>query len=308
MPYMVDPLNPGEFADIREPDARAAFGRDTGAGDGDSGFDGTTGEPFDKERVAAWPALAEAPVTGVVLPSAGAAAAAAPATIEGPAPTPTCPYCGEPSNLVGGDVIYPHRPDLAERWFWLCAPCDAYVGTQKGTQLPLGTPAKPDLRRARWLLHDLMLDPLWKTAPECGAYDHALGDARARKHIEKSARHRVYSFLAHKLGLSVDETHTAMFTIEKCRAAWRALRGVRFLEIRDWYKQQRGPVDTRPPKSTAEETAPRPAGPSRNKPCPCGSGVNYKRCCAQDAVAKRPTAGVPATEMESSKHEPPDGP
>jgi hypothetical protein len=217
---------------------------------------------------------------------------------EDPAAAPACPYCGQQARLVGGDVIYPHRPDLAEKWFWLCAPCDAYVGTHKGTQIPLGTPAKADLRCARSKLHDLMLDPLWKTAPDCGAYDDARDNPRARKHIQNSARHRVYAFLAHKLGLSVDETHTGMFTIEQCRAAWKALRRVSFLEIRDWYRQQHGLVDTQARTSGAGEAPPRPPGPSRNKPCPCGSGVIYKRCCAPDAVAKR----------ESSTHEPPDTP
>ena len=27
--------------------------------------------------------------------------------------TITCPYCQQPAALVAGDVIYPHRPDLA---------------------------------------------------------------------------------------------------------------------------------------------------------------------------------------------------
>jgi hypothetical protein len=31
---------------------------------------------------------------------------------------------------------------------------------------------------------------------------------------------------------------------------------------------------------TARKPAPRPAGPTRNGPCPCGSGKKYKRCCA----------------------------
>jgi hypothetical protein len=116
---------------------------------------------------------------------------------------PVCQDCGELSLLVGGDVVYPHRPDLAEKWFWLCAPCDAYVGTHSGTTVALGTLAKAPLRRARRKLHDLLLDPLWKNAPDCGAYDHALGDVRARKHIQRSARARVYEFLAHKRASSV---------------------------------------------------------------------------------------------------------
>ena len=32
--------------------------------------------------------------------------------------------------------------------------------------------------------------------------------------------------------------------------------------------------------STAADSAPPPSVPSRNGPCPCGSGKKYKRCCA----------------------------
>ena len=39
-----------------------------------------------------------------------------------------CPYCGKDAALVTGDKIYPHRPDLYDRNFWLCTACDAYVG------------------------------------------------------------------------------------------------------------------------------------------------------------------------------------
>lgn len=31
--------------------------------------------------------------------------------------------------------------------------------------------------------------------------------------------------------------------------------------------------------STAAQPPPRPSGPTRNGPCPCGSGKKYKRCC-----------------------------
>lgn len=32
------------------------------------------------------------------------------------------------------------------------------------------------------------------------------------------------------------ECHTANFTLEQCRAAWRALSGVAYPEIREWHK------------------------------------------------------------------------
>lgn len=61
---------------------------------------------------------------------------------------PTCPYCGKDSVLVNGHVIYPHRPDLLEKKFYWCKPCDAYVGCHPGTANPLGRLANAELRRA----------------------------------------------------------------------------------------------------------------------------------------------------------------
>ena len=39
-----------------------------------------------------------------------------------------CPYCDREPLLVKGDVIYPKRQDLVNNLYWLCKPCDAYVG------------------------------------------------------------------------------------------------------------------------------------------------------------------------------------
>lgn len=75
---------------------------------------------------------------------------------------PVCPYCQKPTVLVGGSVIYPHRTDLDHKQFWLCRPCDAYVGCHKGTDKPLGTPANAVVRHARMKAHDAF-DLLWQS-------------------------------------------------------------------------------------------------------------------------------------------------
>lgn len=79
---------------------------------------------------------------------------------------PACPYCGESAELVGGLRIYLHRSDLAGLRFWLCAPCDAYVGCHKagngygdGTR-PLGRLANAELRKAKSAAH-AAFDRLW---------------------------------------------------------------------------------------------------------------------------------------------------
>lgn len=72
-----------------------------------------------------------------------------------------CPYCGGVALHVSGDVIYPHRPDLSSLGFYLCQPCNAYVGCHKGTLKPLGTPAKAELRKLRSSCHE-KFDKLWR--------------------------------------------------------------------------------------------------------------------------------------------------
>jgi hypothetical protein len=76
----------------------------------------------------------------------------------------TCPYCGEAAQLVGGDVIYPHRPDLYALKFWHCQPCDAWTGTHANSRehKPKGRLANAELRRARIDAH-AAFDPLWKS-------------------------------------------------------------------------------------------------------------------------------------------------
>jgi len=64
---------------------------------------------------------------------------------------------------VTGLHIYPHRPDLNHKYFWLCV-CGNYVGCHKDSKCPLGSIPFPSLRDARQLVH-AALDPLWKSGP-----------------------------------------------------------------------------------------------------------------------------------------------
>ena len=109
---------------------------------------------------------------------------------------PVCPYCGKLTDLVSGDVIYKKRPDLKELNFYLCEACDAYVGTHKGTQKPLGSPANKELREWRSLAH-FYFDDQWKSG--------------------KVSRSCAYHELASKMGISKPDCHIAMFNIEQCK-------------------------------------------------------------------------------------------
>lgn len=149
---------------------------------------------------------------------------------------PICPHCQQPSKLIAGDVLY-RKDDYADQWFWQCEPCLAHVGCHPRTKRPLGFPANAELRQARMLLHNRMIDPLWRTAVESVGYTPE--DPKARKIITNTARKRVYDFLAWRLGIDRDECHTAEFDLEMCRRAWVALRGIDYNEIRTWAKARK---------------------------------------------------------------------
>lgn len=122
-----------------------------------------------------------------------------------PKSAPICPYCGAAAELVGGDVIYPHRPDLSDKRFWRCAPCDAWVGTHAGSKraVPLGRLATEDLRRAKGKAH-AAFDRLWKAKQQ---RDGCSMDA---------ARGSAYAWLSEQMDIPFAETHIGMFDVAQC--------------------------------------------------------------------------------------------
>ena len=112
----------------------------------------------------------------------------------------TCDYCGNPAELVGGLVIYPHRPDLSNLRFWRCEPCRAYVGTHKNsrTHAPLGRLATAELRTLKMSVH-ARFDPLWKSG--------------------QLSRSAAYAKLAAGIGIEQRKCHIGMFDEARCRAA-----------------------------------------------------------------------------------------
>jgi len=129
---------------------------------------------------------------------------------------PECPYCGRAAHLVSGDVVYPHRSDLAHLKFWRCAPCKAYVGCHRrgvwvhdalgdtvvsdGT-LPLGSLANGPLRQLRTQAH-AAFDGIWKSG--------SLG------------RDVAYAQLAAYMDIPTVQCHIAMFDEEQCRDVIKA--------------------------------------------------------------------------------------
>ena len=158
---------------------------------------------------------------------------------------PICPYCDKPARLTTGPEIYAHRKDLATKNFWICdSGCNAWCGCHPGTRRPLGMPANAELRRARSILHEKMIDPLWRHADTEDAYDRIeWNDKRSQIIVRNKARSRVYLFLAAQMGISPEECHTGMFDLQRCRDAWVALRGVTYATIRTWAKMRESPKE-----------------------------------------------------------------
>lgn len=126
--------------------------------------------------------------------------------------SPTCGECGTKAVLVDGLAVYPHRPDLKEKYFWRCS-CGAYCGTHPNTINPLGAPAGAETRRARSAAHAIF-DPMWQKRQR-------LSGMPAGK-----ARGKGYKWLAAQLGIDPKDCHigmmdapTARRVVEVCRAA-----------------------------------------------------------------------------------------
>lgn len=124
-----------------------------------------------------------------------------------------CPYCDKPARLVTGHAIYPHRPDLLGKKFWLCTPCDAWVGCHPRNKKhkhtgaePLGRLANGELRKAKQAAH-AAFDPLWRS--------------------KTMSRKEAYQWLASQLGISPQNCHIGMMDVDSCKSvvAVMAARG-----------------------------------------------------------------------------------
>lgn len=123
-----------------------------------------------------------------------------------------CPYCGKETEIVTGDRVYYNlstRPDLREKLFFKCFPCDAYVGCHEQTGEPLGTPAKSKLRRLRSRVHK-EFDPLWKKDSPTKIFKR---------------RGEGYKWLADHLGVSRDDAHIGNFDEDQCHYVLDLLHG-----------------------------------------------------------------------------------
>ena len=117
-----------------------------------------------------------------------------------------CPYCHAAAERVTGREIYPHRPDLAGLVIFRCVPCDARVGTHRGSGKPLGTLGNAATRAARRACHQ-MFDPLWK--------------------LGYMGRNEAYRALAERMGIAVADCHISHWQADECERALPHIRALR---------------------------------------------------------------------------------
>lgn len=72
-----------------------------------------------------------------------------------------CPYCLQRAKLTTSKEVYPNHGNHYPGFFYLCSPCDAYVGCHPGTSRPLGSPANYRLRQLRSQAHRVF-DEIWR--------------------------------------------------------------------------------------------------------------------------------------------------
>ena len=119
-------------------------------------------------------------------------------------PPVICPYCQTDAALVTGREIYPHRKDLADKYFHRCRACDAWVGCHPGTSAPLGRLADKTLRAWKSAAH-AAFDPLWRRKME-------------KQGITKAAaRSAGYAWLAEQLQIAPADCHIGMFDDGMCK-------------------------------------------------------------------------------------------
>ena len=105
----------------------------------------------------------------------------------------SCPYCGNPTELVDSSEIY---GQAYGGMCYYCVPCQAWVGCHKDSTKSLGRLADKNLRKLKHLAHEAF-DPIWKDG--------------------YMSRSEAYLMLSRAFELPIGQTHIGMFNEELCR-------------------------------------------------------------------------------------------
>lgn len=123
-------------------------------------------------------------------------------------------------NICGGRVTYGSNARVYGREYgsgycYLCEQCGAYVGTHKPRpREALGLLADEPMRTEKQMCHAIF-DPLWQGKPKAG-----------------KKRRDLYCWLAHEMGIPVEDCHFGYFDIDRLRRAYIILRGIQDKQMR----------------------------------------------------------------------------
>lgn len=121
------------------------------------------------------------------------------ARVDNPLPIPTCcPYCQAPVVIKGHAEIYNGHAYGDWPWVYGCSACDARVGMHPFTNLPLGTLANEQLRKAREQ-HKKPFEAIWRGG-----------------HLSRAD---AYAWLAQMMGLTKAACHFGLFDLDQCKQA-----------------------------------------------------------------------------------------
>ena len=123
-------------------------------------------------------------------------------------------------NICGGDVIFTSNSVVYGREYgsgkcYLCQNCGAYTGTHRPRpREALGLLADERMRKGKVMCHKLF-DARWRGKPKA-----------------QKKRRDLYSWLAGKMELSIDDCHFGNFDIQQLRQAYKILCSIREKEMK----------------------------------------------------------------------------
>ena len=116
-----------------------------------------------------------------------------------------CPYCKYPAEFSHDSRQVYHGKDYGP--IYVCHPCKAFIGCRKGTYIPLGRLANPELRELKKKFISLF-DKKW-TSPSINLLREQGTDTR----------NKAYNRLARIMKIPRSHCNVAVFSANQCRKA-----------------------------------------------------------------------------------------
>lgn len=114
-----------------------------------------------------------------------------------------CPYCKGGTEYIDSSYVYGRSYGM----IYICKPCDAYVGTHKGSNKALGRLANKELREAKKRAH-YYFDQIAKTNLINKIWPKWIPDI--------SNRNKAYKWLSMQLDIEEDFCHIGMMDVAQC--------------------------------------------------------------------------------------------